>query len=106
MRLLETRASDGARIVCFADYFLTATPTKDTRKTGVEHIAGPIPGPTIETFAEAARRLNLYVVAGTILPEIGEDQKIYSPSAFRGPDGTLLGKVRKTHPEKHPPCMN
>ena len=59
-----------------------------------------------ETFAEAARRLNLYVVAGTILPEIGEDQKIYSPSAFRGPDGTLLGKVRKTHPEKHPPCMN
>jgi predicted amidohydrolase len=99
--LLEAAAADGARAVCFPDYFLTDTPTKDDLKTGLKHLAEPIPGPTIETFAKAAKRLNVYVVAGSIL-ELGEDQKIYSTSAFLGPDGKLIGKVRKTHPENAP----
>jgi len=98
---LEAAAADGAKAVCFPDYFLTDTPTIDMVKTGLKDIAEPIPGPTIDTFAKAAKKLGVYVVAGSIL-EMGEDKKIYSTSAFLGPDGKLIGKVRKTHPENAP----
>ena len=99
--LLQAAAADGAKAICFPDYFLTDTPTKDMVKTGLKDIAEPIPGPTIDTFAKEAKKLGVYVVAGSIL-EMGEDKKIYSTSAFLGPDGKLIGKVRKMHPENAP----
>lgn len=99
--LLEAAAADGAKAICFPDYFLTDTPTKDMVQTGLKHIAEPIPGPTIDAFAKSAKKLGVYVVAGSIL-EMGEDKKIYSTSAFLGPDGKLIGKVRKMHPENAP----
>jgi predicted amidohydrolase len=101
LSLLETAAAEGAKAICLPDYFLTDTPTKDMAKKGLKDIAEPVPGPTINTFAEAAKKLGVYVIAGSIL-EIGEDTKIYSTSAFLGPDGKLIAKVRKTHPENAP----
>ena len=101
LSLLEDAAADGAKAVCFPDYFLTDTPTKDMVKTGLKEIVEPIPGPTIDTFSKAAKKLSVYIVVGGML-EIGEDNKIYSTSAFLGPNGELIGKVRKTHPENAP----
>jgi predicted amidohydrolase len=101
LSLLEAAAADGAKIICFPDYFLTDVPDVSMAKKGLKEIAEPIPGPTTDTFGKAAKKLGVYVVAGSIL-EMGEDKKIYSTSPFLGPDGKLIGKVRKSHPENAP----
>ena len=101
LRLLDGAVAEGAKAICFPDYFLTDTPTVEMKEADLKTVAEPIPGPTIDKFAKAAQRHKVYVVAGSIL-EMGEDHKIYSTSTFIGPDGNIVGKVRKMHPENAP----
>ena len=101
LNLLEEAAAEGAKVVCFPDYFLTDTPTNKMTKKDLEAIAEPIPGPSTDAFSKAAKKLNVYVVAGSIV-EMGEDNLLYSTSPLIGADGDLIGKVRKTAPENAP----
>jgi predicted amidohydrolase len=100
--LMEAAAADGAKVACFPDYFLTDTPNRDMTRQDLVDVAEPIPdGPTIDTFSKVCKRLGIYLVAGSMV-EMGEDKKLYSTCAFIGPDGKLIGKVRKMHPENAP----
>ena len=99
---LKQAADEGAKVVAFPDYFLTDTPTTDQTADDIQKLAESIPGQTTKEFSKRARELGVYVVAGSII-EKGEDGKLYSTCAFIGPDGELIGKVRKTHPENAPP---
>lgn len=78
LSLVAAAAADGAKAVCLPDYFLTDTPNMDMVKTGLKEIAEPIPGPTIDTFSKEAKKLGIYIVAGSIL-EMAEDDKSIRP---------------------------
>lgn len=54
----------------------------------------PIPGPTIERFADIARRHSMHAVVN--LQERDGD-RLYATSALLGPKGELIGKYRKVH---------
>ncbi len=55
-----------------------------------------VPGPVSEPVQEAARRLGVHVVLGTYErgPERGT---VYNTAVVLGPDGSMLGRYRKTH---------
>ncbi|MEN6369901.1 MAG: carbon-nitrogen hydrolase family protein [Thermotogota bacterium] len=99
--LIERAAAGGARVVCFPDYFLTGVPTSDDVGK-LPRIAELVPdGPSVRALAAAAAEHEIYVIAGTLV-ESGDDGKLYSTCAFLGPDGSLVGKIRKSHPENAP----
>jgi nitrilase len=54
-----------------------------------------IPGPEVTRLGDAARNSELYLVMGVIERDAGT---IYCTALFFGPQGTLLGKHRKTMP--------
>ena len=68
-------------------------PLVGARRPKYEDIAEPIPGPSTEYFGSLARRHNLHLVAGLYERQ---DHLIYNVAVLLGPDGTLLGKYRKT----------
>gem|GEM_PF-42623 len=59
-------------------------------------LVGEVPGPVTAPVAAAARELGTHVVFGTYErgPARGE---VYNTAALFGPDGTMLGRYRKTH---------
>jgi len=64
-----------------------------TRKN-VRDLAEPVPGPTTEKLAAAARRNRLWVVAG-VAERDGE--RVYNTAVLLDREGRLAGKYRKTH---------
>jgi predicted amidohydrolase len=58
-----------------------------------EDIAEPIPGPSTGYFGSLAKRHNLHIVAGLYERD---EHLIYNVAVLLGPEGTLLGKYRKT----------
>ena len=101
LSLLDRTAEEGCEAVCLPDYFLTDTPTQDQTVDHIRKLAERIPGPTISEFANRARKHKMYIEVGSIV-ENAEDGNLYSTGAFIGPDGKLIGKVRKSHPENAP----
>jgi len=98
---VEKASKGGAHAVCFPDYFLTGVPTSD-QVGKLEEVAETVPdGPSVTALGAAAKKHGIYVVAGTIV-ELGDDGNLYSTCAFIGPDGSLVGKIRKSHPENAP----
>jgi len=59
-------------------------------------LVSEVPGPVTEPVQEAARRLGVHVVLGTYErgPERGT---VYNTAVVVGPDGSVLGRYRKTH---------
>jgi predicted amidohydrolase len=68
-------------------------PLVGARRPKYEDIAEPIPGPSTEYFSSLAKRYHLHIVAG-LYERAGH--LIYNVAVLLGPDGTLLGKYRKT----------
>lgn len=101
LSLVDRAAEEGCQAACLPDYFLTDTPTQDQTVEDMRKLAEPVPGPTISEFAKRARKHKMYIEAGSIV-ENGEDGNLYSTGALIGPDGKLIGKVRKAHPENAP----
>jgi predicted amidohydrolase len=63
-------------------------------------MAEEIPGgSSVTQLSKKAKELETYIVAGTILEK--EKSKIYNTSVLFGPNGEVIGKQRKTHPENH-----
>jgi predicted amidohydrolase len=59
-------------------------------------LVSEVPGPVTEPVQEAARRLGVHAVLGTYErgPERGT---VYNTAVVVGPDGSVLGRYRKTH---------
>jgi predicted amidohydrolase len=60
---------------------------------GARELAQPIPGPTVDRIAEAARANGIHVVAG--LTERAGGERLYNAAVLLGPDGRLLLRHRK-----------
>lgn len=98
---IEKAAKEGACAVCFPDYFLTDCPTTDLLGK-LEEVAEPVPsGESITHLSREAKKNNIYVIAGSVV-ELGDNRELYSTCAFISPEGELVGKVRKSHPENAP----
>jgi predicted amidohydrolase len=60
---------------------------------GFGEAAEPVPGPSTEYFGKLARANQLYVVAGLVERD---GHLIYNTAVLLGPEGSLVGKYRKT----------
>jgi deaminated glutathione amidase len=92
LALIERAANQGARLVV-----LPETWSYMGASEGVSEAAEPIPGPTIERLADAARKHGLYLHCGSIHERVAGEPRAFNTTAVLGPDGDLLGVYRKVH---------
>jgi len=94
---LDLAAQGGVKLACLHEYLTTECPESGNSTEEIRRMAESIPGPTIDSFTKKAIEHQMYIVAGSIL-EIDQD-KLYNTSTFIDPNGNIIGKYRKTHPE-------
>ncbi|MCL5669964.1 MAG: carbon-nitrogen hydrolase family protein [Acidobacteria bacterium] len=88
---LEAAAQGGAKVVVFPECALTGYCF--TSREEALPVAEPVPGPSTDKIAAAAKRLGVTVVVG-MLESSGND--LFNSAAVIGPEG-LLGTHRKIH---------
>jgi len=86
----------GANLVIFPELSLTGYLSRDL----AYELAEPIPGPSIHSLEEIAKKENMHIVFG--MPEQSEKAHavLYNTAVLLGPDG-LIGKYRKMHLPTH-----
>jgi len=84
-------AHRGARLVALPEVCLWRGPRDEERR-----IAEPIPGPSTARLGSLARRLDLHVLAGSILEESGTP-KVFNTSVLFDPSGEIIARYRKLH---------
>jgi len=85
----------GARLVVLPEVFLWRGPRGEECAQ-----AEPIPGPATERLAHWARRLNLYLLAGSVLEQTAGGTaggKVFNTSLLFDPHGAIIGRYRKAH---------
>jgi beta-ureidopropionase len=92
-RLIKRAAKEGAEIICLPElatnvYFPFEIDAKWLK------VAEPVPGPSTETIAAAARDANAYVLFPVYEKE--QDGELYNTAVFIDPHGKIVGKYRKT----------
>jgi N-carbamoylputrescine amidase len=93
IRMVRRAAERGAQIVCLPELFSTMYFCVETRREYFEW-AEPIPGPTIERMAAAARETGTVLIAPIF--ERTADGRYFNAAAVLGPDGGLIGSYRKS----------
>lgn len=96
LQWIDKAGEEGASIVCLPEYFATGYMGK-----GLSETAESIPGPITEALSKKAEEAGIYIVAGSLVES--ENGSLYNTSPFIGPDGTLIGRYRKTHPWRGEP---
>ncbi|MBE0511763.1 carbon-nitrogen hydrolase family protein [Candidatus Bathyarchaeota archaeon] len=86
----------GANLVIFPELSLTGYLNRDL----AYELAEPVPGPSIYSLEEIAKKENIHIVFG--MPEQSEKAHavLYNTAVLLGPDG-LIGKYRKMHLPTH-----
>jgi predicted amidohydrolase len=92
VRWIRKAAAGGARVIALPEVFIWRGEKNKERGS-----AEPIPGPTMQTMANLARELQIYLLAGSILEEIPDSRKAYNTSLLFGTQGQLLASYRKIH---------
>jgi predicted amidohydrolase len=91
-QLVTRAARDGARLVVLPELFNLLGPF-----TAILAGAEPIPGPTSERCAALARRLGIYLCAGSICEQATAGDRGYNTSLLFDPEGRVLNAYRKIH---------
>ena len=94
VQAIATSASAGAQIVCLQELFANLYPCQSEDHARFAQ-AEPIPGPTTEALAAAARKNNV-VVIGSIF-ERRAAGVYHNTAVVLDRDGTLVGQYRKMH---------
>ncbi|MEW6269829.1 MAG: carbon-nitrogen hydrolase family protein [Thermodesulfobacteriota bacterium] len=89
---IEAAARAGATLVVLPETFSWRGPAARDRDE-----AETLDGPTLARMSEAARRLRLTLVAGSILERCGDGALPFNTSVVLGPDGGRLATYRKLH---------
>ncbi len=90
--LIDRAAAAGARLVALPEVWSYLGPESGNRAN-----AEPIPGPTIDRLADRARRLGIYLHAGSIHEIEPGDPRLYNTTVVIDPDGDLIARYRKIH---------
>ena len=92
--LLEQAAAQGAELAVLPEYFCLIG-RSDADKLAIREPFGS--GPIQQFLADTARRLNLWIVAGT-LPLAGESEdKVFNSSLAFNPRGECVARYDKIH---------
>lgn len=91
---LEEAARAGAEVAAFAELAFESFHPQHPAEEDVRALAEPVPGPTTDALAAAARRLGLVIVFN-LFERDGETA--YDCSPVFDADGTLLGRTRMIH---------
>ena len=92
-RLVREAAARGAKIACLPELFSTMYFCVETRREYFDW-AEPVPGPTTERMGALAGELGIVLIAP--LFERAADGRHFNCAAVLGPDGSLVGKYRKS----------
>ena len=92
---IEEAASRGAQLVVLPELFTSPYFPQHAADTSFLDRAEPVPGPTSDAMAAAAKRLAISIVASVY-------ERVFAGLTFNtailvGPDGSLVGRSRKTH---------
>lgn len=94
-RLIERAAEDGARVVVAPENFHMRIPA------GSAHLrlarAEDPGGPFSRRFGALAKRLGIYLLAGSYNEKASDPQRMRNTSLFFGPSGELLARYHKVH---------
>jgi predicted amidohydrolase len=85
-------ATRGASLVVLPEVFNWRGRASDTLA-----FAEPIPGLSSDRMAGLARELDIYILAGSILEQVGEGQRVFNTSMLIDPTGRFVAKYRKIH---------
>jgi predicted amidohydrolase len=88
-RLAAAAKARGAELVAFSETFLYVGPDKTA--------ASDLDGEWLPQFAALARRLGVYLIAGSVGEKIPHSKKIYNTSVLLDPQGNELARYRKLH---------
>jgi predicted amidohydrolase len=91
-RLVRDAAAAGAELVVLPEKF-NVLGTPEQLHAGAESLEGP----TIALMSGLARELCLWLVAGSIVESLDEDDKLRNTSALVGPNGEVEAVYRKIH---------
>jgi predicted amidohydrolase len=91
--LIEKAASEGSDLAVTTETVNACTVLGDTRFAYTDIYEG-IDGGTVKRFAETAKRLNMYIVAGLLLTI---DEKAYNCAVLFDRNGDIVGIHRKVH---------
>ncbi len=97
LSFIDQAGKMGVKLVCFQEYLVTECPESQEKREEILGKAEPIPGPFTQVVGERAKGNHLYVVAGSLFE--ADQDKLYNTSPLIGPDGVVIGKFRKMHPE-------
>jgi predicted amidohydrolase len=89
--LVAEAAHHQAQLVVLPEVFLWRGPRAQERDQ-----AEPIPGPATEQLGKLARRLELHLLAGSILEQTDGD-KVFNTSVLFDPRGEIAARYRKLH---------
>jgi predicted amidohydrolase len=90
--LVRDAAALGARLAVLPEVFAWRGSRAD--EAG---IAETIPGPTADRLADLARRLGVWLCAGSLLERGGDEGRAYNTSCLFDPRGALVAVYRKIH---------
>jgi predicted amidohydrolase len=97
LSFIDRAGQVGVKLICFHEYNITECPESEEEKEEIFKKAEPIVGPFTQRIGESAKKNRVYVVPGSLF-EV-EEARLYNTSPLIGPDGSLVGKFRKVHPE-------
>lgn len=92
LRLVEEGAQRGARFIALPENFSFMGPEKD-RIAGAETLEGP----TLGAVRQLARRLGVFVLAGSVPERVDTPLKTANTSVLVGDDGSVVAAYRKIH---------
>lgn len=93
--LMAQAAAEKAQIICFPECSFRQWFGQHRAQRKYWALAETVPGPTVDRFAEKARRHKLTTIIN--LAEKAGRGEYYNCSAVIDPDGSLLGKTHKMH---------
>jgi N-carbamoylputrescine amidase len=99
LEALARAARDGAEVVAFAELAFERFHPQRPAGEAPWRLAEPVPGPTTDRFARAARELGVVVVLN-LYERDGE--RAFDCSPVIDADGTLLGRTRMIHITDYP----
>ena len=93
-RLMQQAADGGARLVALPEYFCLLG-RNDRDKLAIAEADGD--GPIQAHLAEAARRLGLWVIGGTLPLKTDDPERVRNTCLVWGPDGERVARYDKIH---------
>ncbi|MBW2607889.1 MAG: carbon-nitrogen hydrolase family protein [Deltaproteobacteria bacterium] len=100
LALVEQAGKAGVQALTMPDYWYTGLPQKGMNLEDLRGVATTFPGPITDKFAALTKKYGMYIFPGTLLEREGD--KVYCSSPLIGPEGEIIGIVRKFHPENAP----